>query len=147
MAYRTSAGALSIWSYNCGSGRGVQEGPTNVSVPGYGASTIKLYASYDGPGRWSGWYYRFDTAQWVYVSSTSGMVDYLRPWAESTGYNYNSTRKTYHNNFKATNAYLTDGLVSIPCERHHTDGRQFMRQLATAGTAHFGPLNNWGTSC
>ena len=125
VAYRESNGNLFVYSYNCGGGwPGTQQGPTSVFVNANQLTSLHLYATYDGPGRWSGWYARPDTGQWVYVSSLSGIVDYLRPHAESTGYNYYSVRTNTFTNFTATTNGATNAAVTVACSATDPDNRQ-----------------------
>ncbi len=157
VAQRHTDGHMTIWGYNCGydsnlsPSAGVNDpAQVNFDIYNYAASSMQLmtYApgNVNGPAyetNWASWITRRDTGQQIYVSTVSRLRTRLQPHAESSGYNYNSIRRTAFTNFVASNEYTNLTPVKVPCRPG--DGRQIMQSGLAAGTARFGAVGSFAT--
>ncbi|MDP9069279.1 MAG: hypothetical protein M3N53_13170 [Actinomycetota bacterium] len=142
VAQRSDTGHISMWGYDCRS-------DSNVSlhdISNYGSDIMFFWMTSGGDEHWDLWYYRYDTSQWVYLSTVVNRDVKMVPWAESTGYNASSSRNTWFNSYVAENEF-GQWSPAFTCSVYRNlgpDNHQAMR-VRSAGAVVFEP--NPGFAC
>lgn len=144
LAQRWHSGYFNVFGYDCGA-----SGSYNVhNIPSYGHEWMYLWQSSGNTSvNWAHWYYRMDTAQWIYLGQTAMPYAELRSFLESSGYNESSTRTTL---FRLFQEYRTsgNGTTNFPCpESIDADAHQEARPNVAGYPGHTDFVPDGTNSC